>query len=79
MQFQADLLRINIDRPICKESTAMGVAFLAGLKAGLWTMEELSTIRQTEKIFEPQMAVDNAELKYSKWSKAVCTIRKWSE
>lgn len=79
MQFQSDLLRLNIDRPICKESTAMGAAFLAGLKIGMWSMAELSTIRKTEKVFKPQMAKDIASIKYSKWSKAVATIRKWSD
>jgi glycerol kinase len=79
MQFQSDLLRIKIDRPECKESTALGVAFLAGIKAGVWTMNQLPSIRKTERVFDTLMNEEEAHSKYEKWSKAVISIRKWSE
>lgn len=79
MQFQSDLLRLKINRPVCKESTALGVAFLAGIKVGVWTMEELSSIRKTERVFETKMNINQAKEKYKKWTKAVSSIRKWSE
>ena len=37
MQFQADVLRCPIDRPVMVETTALGAAFLAGLHAGAWS------------------------------------------
>ncbi len=79
MQFQSDLLRINIDRPECKESTALGVAFLAGIKEGLWNIDELPKVRKTEKVFHTVMKEEEAHAKYKKWTKAVRSIRKWSE
>ena len=78
MQFQSDILQKKIDRPINKESTALGVAFLAGLKIGLWKLEDLMDIRSTEKIFEPIMTAEVARKKYSKWQDAVRRIRDWS-
>jgi glycerol kinase len=78
IQFQSDLLRIKIDRPVCKESTALGVAFMAGIKAGVWNMEQLPSIRKTEKVFDCKMSTEIAEAKYDKWAKAVESIRKWS-
>ena len=78
MQFQSDILQKNIDRPVNKESTALGVAFLAGLRVGLWKLEDLQSIRKTEKIFEPIMTSGIAKSKYDKWVDAVRRIRDWS-
>ncbi len=78
MQFQSDMLQIQIDRPICKESTALGVAFLAGIGAGIWKKEELHNIRKVEKVFEPNLDEKTSEIKYQKWEKAVEVIRSWT-
>ena len=40
MQFQSDVLGIEISRPETIETTAMGAAFLAGLGAGVWTSRD---------------------------------------
>ena len=36
MQFQADILDVNVERPVVKEVTALGAAYLAGLAVGFW-------------------------------------------
>lgn len=38
MQFQADLLHTQVERPCCIETTAMGAAYLADLAVGYWKM-----------------------------------------
>lgn len=78
MQFQSDMLQIQIDRPTCKESTALGVAYLAGIGAGIWKEDELHNIRKVEQIFNPILEKETSEIKYRKWKKAVEVIRSWS-
>ncbi len=78
MQFQSDMLQIEIDRPICKESTALGVAFLAGIGVGIWKENELYDIRKVEHVFEPKLDLKTSEIKYQKWEKAVEVIRSWT-
>ena len=57
MQFQADLLRIPVDRPVMVETTAFGAASFAGLAAGVWKdLDELSTLRCSERVFTPERA-----------------------
>jgi glycerol kinase len=58
MQFQADILQINIDRPENIESTALGAGMLAGLGVGFWkNASELKEVRKPDKIFYPNMSV----------------------
>ena len=55
MQFQADLLGVPVIRPRVTETTALGVAYLAGLAVGFWgDIDEISNQWQPERIFEPQ-------------------------
>ncbi len=56
MQFQADVLNTPVIRPSIIESTSLGVAYMAGLKAGVWkNNEELSRLKLIEKEFVPSM------------------------
>ena len=72
MQFQANILNHKIDRPVNIESTALGVGMLAGLAAGFWTnARELIELRQTEKIFTPQMQEKQRHTLLQSWEKAV--------
>ena len=57
MQFQSDLLNAKVDRPKMIEITALGAAMLAGLKAGFWTTQDISSIREVDRIFSPKMDV----------------------
>ncbi len=77
MQFQADVLNKPIDRPVCKESTALGAAFMAGIQAGIWNVKDLGGIRQSERVFEPQMTTEQVNSKVKKWHKAVDRVKNW--
>lgn len=56
MQFQADILGAAIDRPAITESTALGAAFLAGLKTGFWSgLDEVASLRAGGRRFLPAM------------------------
>lgn len=56
MQFQSDILGIEVDRPQVNETTALGAAFLAGLKVGFWNdITQLEKCRKTNAIFKPSM------------------------
>ena len=60
-QFQADLLDIPIRRPKILESTALGVAYLAGLAVGYWgSKEEISANWSVGREFSPRMSEDGA-------------------
>jgi glycerol kinase len=54
LSFQADILGIPVERPLCVESTARGAAFLAGLAEGFWQQEELLRLVKEGKTFSPQ-------------------------
>lgn len=72
MQFQADLLGVELVRPAMLETTALGAAFLAGLAVGVWP--DLETVRQTWKEdarFTRQMAAEAVEKKVAGWAAAV--------
>ena len=67
MQFQSDLLNVPVDRPKMIEITALGAAMLAGLKAGVWTKQDIASIREVDQIFKPEMDVKTRTEKYSGW------------
>ena len=80
MQFQADLLRIPVDRPAMVETTAYGAALLAGLAAGVWKdLDELSTLRCSERVFTPERAQYECEELYRGWKRAVGCAQGWVE
>ncbi len=79
MQFQADILGIPIQRAQTPETTALGVASLAGLSVGLW--RNTNEIRQQWKSsarYEPCMSSDERETLYRNWKRAVERARGWS-
>ena len=72
LQFQADISDLSIIRPMNIESTALGVAFAAGLAVGFWeNMDELKTIKQQKNIFKPKMTATQRKLLYQGWENAV--------
>ena len=80
MQFQADVARVQVCRPVIRETTALGAAYLAGLAVGLWPDRE--TIRRQwtlDRDFEPQLPAEKAEALYAGWKKAVSCTRAFSE
>ncbi len=77
MQFQADILNTTVTRPEIIETTAMGVAALAGLAVGLWSMGDLDRMRKTEKLFVPKMTDTVRDKKYNGWLKAIQRSGNW--
>ena len=75
MQFQADLLDAQVDRPEMLEVTAWGAALLAGIKVGIWTQKDIATLRSADQIFEPQMDVRTRNHKQEGWELAVMRTR----
>ncbi len=71
MQFQADMLSIPVIRPRRVDSTVAGVAYLAGISAGLWNQKDFSKMRKIEKIFKPSMPKAVTHRLYQGWQKAV--------
>ena len=72
MQFQADLLGIPVVRPAVTETTALGVAYLAGLSCGLYADEsELSSLWQADRTFMPTMPRTQADVLMQRWEHAV--------
>jgi len=71
MQFQADMLRIPIARPVMVDSTVAGAAYLAGIGVGLWKPKDLLKIKKIEREFKPCMPATEVNLKYKGWQKAV--------
>jgi len=72
MQFQADLLNVEVARPPLREVSALGAVYLAGLEAGFWRdTEEIAAAWQAEKKFRPEMSeVERTEL-FRQWQAAV--------
>ncbi len=79
MQFQADLLGVLVVRPKVTETTALGVAYLAGLAVGYWSSaDELSAHWQSERCFEPAMGRDRIDTLLAGWRKAVGRAKRWA-
>jgi len=78
MQFQSDLLEIPIARPKIAETTALGVAYLAGLAVGYWNgIDEISGQWKVDKRFEPVPDNKNIEKMKFFWHKAVNSSKNW--
>lgn len=76
MQHLADVLQLPVDRPEVIETTALGVAYLAGLKAGVFQdLSEVSRQWQLERRFEPEMEPERAQKLYDGWLAAVARVR----
>lgn len=77
MQFQSDILGVEVDRPVIIESTALGAAYLAGLKAGIWTLDEIRKVRKTSRKFTPDISEEQRHKLYHNWQKAVRRTFNW--
>lgn len=80
MQFQADMLDVPVNRPVCVESTAIGAAYLAGLAVGYWkSTEDVLQNQQIDRIFTPDMDAEVRNAKRKGWSKAVKYAYGWAK
>jgi len=80
MQFQSDICRVNVVRPLVQETTALGAACLAGITVGFWKdLDEMKSRRQRHAVFEPGMDAEKREKLILGWHKAVGRSRDWAE
>lgn len=78
MQFQADISGVPVIRPKVTETTALGAATLAGLATGVWSgCDELASLWQVDRVFEPSMSTDQKEYLMNQWTRAVGRARNW--
>jgi glycerol kinase len=78
MQFQSDILKASIERPVDIETTALGAAFLAGLATGLWKdQEELKSLRTADREFSPQLTDEKRAELLQNWNTAVKRSKNW--
>lgn len=73
MQFQSDILGVEVDRPIIHETTALGAAYLAGLSVGYWTsISDIEQIWALDKKYVPLMDSTLQKERYHGW---LCAIK----
>ena len=79
MQTQADILGIKVDRPVMRETTALGAAIAAGFAVDIWTeFDELKEINKEDRtIFEPELPKNKSDKMFKKWEQAVEMSRGW--
>ncbi len=76
MQFQSDILDVNINRPEITETTALGAAFLAGRAVSFWqNSDELERVRKTDNLFSPRMEAQNRSNLLDGWRAAIHKTR----
>ncbi|MEL7025971.1 MAG: glycerol kinase GlpK [Pseudomonadota bacterium] len=72
MQFLADILDAPVDRPVVQETTALGAAWLAGSKAGVYPDQaEFAKNWSLDRRFDPKMTSDQRQSKLDRWKRAV--------
>lgn len=71
MQFQADVLNVAIDRPLERESTALGAVYLSAIAINAMSEEEVDSLRKTEKLFVPSADREKFENYYKGYLKAI--------
>jgi glycerol kinase len=78
MQFQADILDVEVVRPMIIETTVLGAAYAAGLATGFWSgIDELRTHWAEDRRFVPAMDGQRRADLYSSWQKAVAKSLDW--
>ncbi len=78
MQFQADILNAEVCKPSSHETTALGVAALAGLTVGVWKdRDTLRGLSEIACVYQPNMDKDLREEKLKKWHRAVERCLGW--
>lgn len=76
MQFQSDVLGVEVDRPSSVETTALGAAYLAGLAVGVFKdLNSIANVHRIERTFSPGMAEGARATHLTKWRNAVRRAR----
>ena len=79
MQMQADIMGIDITRPLITETTALGAAYAAGLAVGFWKdTDELKKQWQQSRRWNPTSTVEERQEGYAGWKKAIERTLNWA-
>ncbi len=79
MQFTSDIVNVDIERPDNTETTAAGVAYLAGLAVGFWKdQDEIVQKRTVNQVFHPQMDEELRNELYKGWKRAINCNLEWA-
>jgi glycerol kinase len=80
MQFQADIMGGTIRRPVIRETTALGAAYLAGLAVGFWkNLDEIRARWSCDTSFSPAMDGEKRDSLIASWHRAVERSRGWAQ
>jgi glycerol kinase len=80
MQFQCDILSVQVLRPEVIETTALGAAYLAGLATGYWKdIDSIAAQWKVDATFSPQMTNEDKEKRLAAWNRAVTAVLAWSK
>jgi glycerol kinase len=80
MQFQADVLQVDVVRPKVYETTALGAAYLAGLATGFWkNLDEIQKQWQVDAKFSPAMSKEKIDELQKGWQRAVNASIAWAD
>ncbi len=76
MQFQADIMDRPLRRPMIRETTALGAAYLAGLATGVWkSLDDVRGSWTLDRLYEPAMGAEKREKLLRGWHQAVNRVR----
>ena len=80
MQFQSDIMNVRVRRPMIRETTALGAAYLAGLATGVWRdLDDIRSQWTLDSTFEPDMDEETRERLCRGFDRAVALTRGWAK
>lgn len=75
LQFLSDILNLEVHRPICIETTALGAVYLAGLQIGIYqSLDEISQMWRMSECFNPRISSTERVRLYTGWKRAVTRV-----
>jgi len=80
LQFQANIFKFPVVRPVFLETTALGAAYLAGLAVGFWkSVDELRNQWSVDRIFNPNLEESKVNVLVAQWHRAISRSKDWIE
>lgn len=80
MQFQSDIMQVDVVRPKIIETTALGAAYLAGLAVGFWSsVEDIQGYWKADQTYHPKMEEGQRSRLVSGWNRAVKAAMAWAQ
>ncbi len=75
MQFQSDILDIEIKRPIVFESTALGAMYMSAIGIKHYSLKDIELLKTKSKLFYPSMKSEKRDTLYKRWNLAVKAVQ----